>query len=55
MLLKAAALPTAPPKIVSPEVSMAKLYAPFKVFAKRILPADVLVRVVLAPKVAASP
>ena len=54
-LASAAELPTAPPKSVSPVVSMAKVYAPFKVSAKPMLPAEVLVRVVFTPKVASSP
>ena len=54
-LTKAALLPTAPPNTVSPVVLMAKVYAPFKVSAKPMLPAPVLVSVVLAPMVAASP
>ena len=41
--------------MVSPEVLMAKVYVPFKVSANPMLPAVVLVRVVLAPKLAASP
>ena len=41
--------------MVLPEVLMAKLYAPFKVLAKRMSPAAVLTRVVLSPKLAASP
>ena len=55
MLLKAAFAPTLPPKRVSPVVLMAKVYAPFKVSTKRMLPAAVLLRAVLAPKLAASP
>ena len=54
-LVKAVFAPTLPLKIVSPVVLMAKVYAPFKVSAKPMLPADVLVSVVLAPKLTASP
>ena len=50
-LVNAALLPTAPVKVVAPEVLTAKVCAPFKVLPKVMDPEPVLVNVVAAPKV----
>ena len=54
-LVSAVLLPTAPLKVVTPEVLTAKICAPFKVLPKVMAPLPVLVNAVATPKVAASP
>ena len=54
-LVSAVVPPTAPVKVVTPEVLTASVCAPFKVLPKVMSPEPVLVKVVVAPKVAASP
>ena len=54
-LVKAVVPPTAPPKVVTPEVFTTKACAPLSVLPNVIAPLPVLVSVVSAPKDAASP
>ena len=50
-LASASVKPTLPVKMVSPAVLMAKVFAPFRVLAKLMLPVPELVNTVFTPKV----